>query len=161
MTPSPPRLRTAAARADAPCGRRFDEALLSGWVDGMLTQQERQQVQLHLDTCALCRRELADLVALRDAARHTPFLVPADEQWSELPKTTGSRVLRLSGWALLATWLAVMTTVAVVLLLRSGAPAWERLLVIGGAGGFALLLLSALLDRLQQLGTDRYRRVQK
>jgi hypothetical protein len=51
--------------------------------------------------------------------------------------------------------------VAVVQLLRSGAPAWEQLLIAGGVGGFVLLLLSALLDRLQQLGTDRYRRVQK
>ena len=46
-------------------------------------------------------------------------------------------------------------------LVRSGAPVWERLLIVGGVASFALLLLSALLDRVQQLGQDRYRSVQK
>ena len=54
-----------------------------------------------------------------------------------------------------------MTGYATIELLRAGIPAWQRLLVVGGVGGFALLLLSVLLDRLRELQHDRYRRVQK
>jgi predicted anti-sigma-YlaC factor YlaD len=143
------------------CGRRFDEELLSGYLDGMLTQRERQQVVLHLEGCADCRGELADLAAVREAARGSAFVVPADEQWQELPKTAGSRALRLGGWLLLGVWLTVMTAFALVELARSTVPAWERVAVAGIVAGFVLLLLSVLLDRLHDLRHDRYRRVNK
>jgi len=145
----------------AACGRRFDEALLSGWVDGMLTQEQRQMVELHLESCATCGAEVSALVAVRDAARGTRFALPADEQWDERPHGDGSRVARLSGWVLVGIWAVLVAGAGLVELVRSGAPAWERLLIVGGVAGFALLLLSALLDRLQQLGQDRYRSVQK
>jgi anti-sigma factor RsiW len=39
--------------------------LLSGFVDGELTQQERQRVRLHCEECDECRENLANLRALR------------------------------------------------------------------------------------------------
>jgi predicted anti-sigma-YlaC factor YlaD len=145
----------------APCGRRFDEALLSGYLDGALPQRDRQLVALHLETCASCRGELADLTAMRSAARGTAFAVPRDDQWGELPRTAGSRALRLSGWMVVAAWLVAMVGIGLFEMLRSGAPAWERVAVTGALVGFGLLLLSVLLDRLDELRHDRYRRVQK
>ena len=38
---------------------------LSGYIDGELTQQQRQWVELHCDNCAQCARELDELTALR------------------------------------------------------------------------------------------------
>jgi len=145
----------------APCGRRFDEALLSGYLDDALTQRERQLVSLHVEGCADCRRELADLTALRAAARGTAFELPADDEWGELPSSAGSRALRLGGWTLLLLWLAVVVGSGVVELSRAAVPAWERVAVAGVVAGFGLLLLSVLLDRLRELRHDRYRRVEK
>lgn len=145
----------------AACDRRFDESLLSGYLDRILTQGERQQVELHLETCPSCRALLADLGALRGAARTSSFAVPPDEQWNELPRTGGSRALRLSGWALLIAWLALVGGAAAVGLATSGAPTWEKLAIVGAIAGFGLLLLSVLLDRLRDLRHDRYQRVQK
>ena len=145
----------------ASCGRRFDEALLSGYLDGALTQQERQQVSLHLEGCPHCRAELADLSALRAAARGTAFAIPADDEWGELPRTAGSRALRLGGWMLVLVWLAVVVGSGLVELMRAAVPAWERVAVAGVVAGLALLLLSVLLDRLRELRHDRYRRIQK
>jgi anti-sigma factor RsiW len=144
-----------------PCGRRFGEELLSGYVDGMLAQGERQQVELHLASCASCRALTDQLGAMRQAARATAFALPADEQWRELPRSAPSRALRLGGWTLLLAWAVLVVGLAVVELLRSGMPAWERLALLGGGGGFLLLLLSVLLDRLHDLKTDRYSRVTK
>jgi anti-sigma factor RsiW len=143
------------------CDRRFDESLLSGYLDRALTQGDRQQVEVHVDRCPTCRALLADLGALRGAARSSTFEPPGDEQWNELPRTGGSRVLRLSGWALLLTWVTLVAGIAAVGLARSGAPSWEKLLIVGAVAGFGLLLLSVLLDRLRDLRHDRYRRVQK
>jgi anti-sigma factor RsiW len=152
---------SARARVTAECGRGFDEELLSGYVDRALSQGDRQLVELHLEDCAACRSLLAELGAMRQAARGTIFVVPADEQWRELPRTTSSRLLRLGGWGLLLAWLAAVTVLAVVELSRAGLPVWERLMVGGAVAGFLLLLLSVLLDRLHDMKTDRYQRVQR
>ena len=148
-------------RAAAPCGRRFGEELLSGYLDGALTQRERQLVALHLEACAACRAELDDLTALRSAARGTAFALPADDEWGELPRSAGSRALRLGGWTLLLVWLAVVVGSGLVELMRAAVPAWERVAVAGVVAGLALLLLSVLLDRIRELRHDRYRRVMK
>jgi anti-sigma factor RsiW len=145
----------------APCGRRFGEELLSGYLDGALTQRERQRVSLHLEGCPDCRRELAELGALRSAARGTAFAMPRDDEWGELPRTVGSRALRLGGWTLVVLWLLVVAAVGALELLRSSVPAWERVALAAGVAGFALLLLSVFLDRLHDLRFDRYRRVDK
>lgn len=147
--------------AAAACGRRFDEALLSGYLDGALTQHERQQVSLHLEGCADCRAEVDDMTALRAAARGTAFAIPADDEWGELPRTASSRALRLGGWGLLLVWVAVVAGSGLVELMRAAVPAWERVAIAGIVAGFLLLLLSVLFDRLRELRTDRYRRVQK
>jgi anti-sigma factor RsiW len=144
-----------------PCGRRFGEELLSGYVDGMLAQGERQRVELHLASCAACRELTDQLGAVRQAARGSAFAVPTDEQWRELPRSGPSRALRLGGWTLLLAWAGLVAALAVVELLRAGMPTWERLALLGGGGGFLLLLLSVLLDRLHDLKTDRYTRVQR
>ena len=143
------------------CGRRFGEELLSGYVDGALAQGDRQRVELHLASCASCRELAGQLGALREAARGTAFVMPADEQWRELPRSGPSRALRLGGWTLLLAWVALIAGYSVVEVLRSGMPAWERLALLGGAGAFLLLLLSVLLDRLHDLKTDRYTRVER
>jgi len=145
----------------AACGRRFDESLLSGYLDGALTQQERQQVSLHLEACPHCRAELDDLSSLRAAARGTAFALPADDEWGELPRTAGTRALRLGGWTLILVWLAVVVGSGLVELMRAAVPAWERVAVAGVVAGLTLLLLSVLLDRLRELRHDRYRRIQK
>jgi anti-sigma factor RsiW len=143
------------------CGRRFGEELLSGYLDGVLPQGDRQRVELHLADCAACRGLVDQLGGMRLAARGTAFLVPTDEQWRELPRSVPSRALRLGGWTLLLAWVALMAGVAAVEVLRSGMPAWGRLALLGGAGAFLLLLLSVLLDRLHDLKTDRYTQVHK
>ncbi|MBT8071421.1 MAG: zf-HC2 domain-containing protein, partial [Gammaproteobacteria bacterium] len=40
--------------------------LLSGFIDGELTQQQRQLVTLHCDNCDECRENLAGLRELRE-----------------------------------------------------------------------------------------------
>jgi anti-sigma factor RsiW len=143
------------------CDRRFAEELLSGFVDRALTQAERQQVALHLERCSSCRAVVDEMEALRGAARSTTFAFPADEQWNELPRTGGSRALRLAGWLVLVLWAALLAGAGAIGLARATVPAWEKLAVAGVVGALALLLLSVLFDRLRDLRHDRYQRVQK
>ena len=52
------------------------DELLSGYIDGELTQQDSQRVALHCETCAECQAELAALSALRERVAAAPLAPP-------------------------------------------------------------------------------------
>lgn len=146
---------------DPRCDRDFDEALLSGYVDRMLPQGDRQRVERHVEDCEACRRLLESLGDLRSAALGTELWVPPDDQWDENPRTPTSRWTRNLGWILLAVWCVGFGAFGVVQFALSGEPWWEKLAVFGGLGAGGILLMSALLDRLHVLKDDPYRNVQR
>lgn len=143
------------------CGRRFDEALLSGYVDRALTQADDQRVRLHLEDCARCRAHVEDMVRLKEVTMSSRFNVPADGQWSEVPRGAASRLTLGLGWILVIVWLAAMGGLVLWEVATSGNSLSWKLLVFGGLSGAVLLLLSVLLDRLAVMKTDRYRKVEK
>ncbi len=143
------------------CGRSFDEALLSGYLDESLTQVDDQRVRLHLEDCAACREELAELRRVREVTMGAEFNVPSDDQWLEAPRSVGSRLSLSAGWLIVVVWFIGLTGYGAWELWTSDEPIAEKLIVFGGWTGFGLLLLGVLLDRLKAMKTDRYREVQK
>ena len=53
------------------CADWFDETLLSGFLDGVITLRERQIVRTHLLACRECRRLLSELGEIRQACLET------------------------------------------------------------------------------------------
>jgi len=144
-----------------PCGRTFDEALLSGYVDRALVQRDEQRVRVHLEHCATCRAVVEDLRAVREATMTSEFLTPRDDEWSETPRTESSRMLVGLGWPLVTAWAVLMIGYALWEGWHETENFVERLLLVGGVTGFAMLFFGALLDRLKAVKTDRYREVHK
>ena len=144
-----------------PCGRTFDEALLSGYVDRALVQRDGQRVRLHLERCAACRAVVEDLRAVREATMSTTFETPRDDEWPETPRTGPSRLLVGLGWPLVTAWGALLAGYALWEGWRGTENVVERLLLLGGVTGFALLFSGVLLDRLKTAKTDPYRGVNK
>lgn len=145
----------------APCGRRFAPELLSGYLDGALTQGDEQRVRLHLEDCSECRAEVDELTRLREVTMSTEFPVPPDDQWDETPRGAVSRWSRRTGWLFVIVWAVGIAAFAVYELATGPEGLVEKLVVFGGIFGFALLFLSILLDRLRALPGDRYREVKK
>lgn len=143
------------------CGRSFDEALLTGYLDGVLTQADDQRVRLHLEECADCRRLIEEMRETREATMTTRFELPADDQWNEAPRGLASRMSFGLGWVVLLIWAVGLVGLVVGHLWSDDLPLTEKLLVFGGLSGVALLLLSVLIDRLKTLRDDPYRRVQR
>jgi len=143
----------------------FPEELLSGYLDGALTQQEEQRVRLHLEGSPEAQALLAELAALRHASRTTAFAGGEDRQWSEAARTPGSTVARRLGFALLVVCLVLWVAAAVVASSGEGSReplAWlPGAVAVTGIGGVVLLFLSVLADRLRDSRGDRYRRVLK
>lgn len=144
------------------CTAPFDEALLSAYLDGELTQGESQPVRLHLEQCDACRKVFEQMKKLREATLTTPFRTFDDDQWNERPRDPLSKVLRWTGWGLLAAWAIAAATIAAREFGTEPQATWGELAMgFGLIGGIVLVFVSVLLDRLKSYRTDRYRRVQK
>lgn len=139
----------------------FDEVLISGYLDGELTQAEQQRVRLHLEDCALCRRLADELTRIREAAMSTDLPVPDDHQWDETPASGLSALFRNLGWTVMLLWIGGLAAYAMWQLATHPEDLVEGLIVFGVLFGFGLVFLSVLIDRLKSLKTDRYRRVRK
>ncbi|MEM9033213.1 MAG: zf-HC2 domain-containing protein [Actinomycetota bacterium] len=140
----------------------FDPTLLTGYLDGELTQADQQRVRLHLEDCAACRAELDEMRELAEATRGSAFTVPVDLQWDETPRTNWSRGLNVAGLVL-----AMLAVVAVVVAL-----VWELaaddtpvpfgvIIPVVVVAAFLAVTASALIDRLRVRGTDPYRKVKR
>ena len=155
LLPSNPTTETA------PCGRRFAEELLSGYLDRALTQGDEQRVRLHLEDCPECRTRVREMSDLREITMSTRFEVPADDQWDERPRGGVSRWSRGLGWLLLIVWIVAVAGFAFWQVATGPESLLVKTLVFGGVSGVVLLFLSILVDRLRTLPGDRYRGVSK
>jgi anti-sigma factor RsiW len=142
-------------------GATFDEELLSGYLDGELTQAEEQRVRLHLEDHPEAEALLEEMKRMRHATLSTAFKLPDDRQWDERPRGTVSLLARGAGWLLTLVWLAAVVAFGLWQLATSPESLVVKLLAFGALAGLALLFLSVLLDRLRDLPGDRYRRVFK
>lgn len=143
------------------CPRAFEETLISGHLDGELTQSAAQRVRIHLEDCSHCRELLGDLQAMREATMSTEFSKPDDDQWDERPRSTTSFFARGTAWALALVWLVAVIGYGLWQFWQSSANVVERLLVFGGLSALVLLFISVVLDRISSARTDRYREVEK
>ena len=145
-----------------PCGRTFDEALISGYVDGTLVQGDAQRVQIHLEDCASCRALVDEITSVRETTISSAFATPADHEWpAEAPQSTASRTARRLGWPVLAAWAILVAGVGLLEAWRDADDLLERLILVAGVSGLSLLFLSVLLDRLKARKSDRYHEVHK
>lgn len=141
------------------CGRTFDEALMSGYLDGALVQGDAQRVRLHLEDCAACRSLVDELTAMREATMSSVFESPRDLEWSEAPRSEASSLARILGWPIVSAWIALVVGYGLWQSWQETENLVEQLMLAGGVSGFGLLFLGVLLDRLKARKTDRYREV--
>ena len=139
----------------------FDEAMISGYLDGELTQRDEQKVRLHLEDCGRCRGLADDMRTLREATMTTEFNVPEDTQWDERPRSGLSGWFRSIGWLVAVVWAVGMTGWLSYLIATDSENWWEAALWFAFLAGGTLLFLSVLIDRLRVRRTDPYRKVEK
>ena len=144
--------------------REIDEhvgELLSGYIDGELTQQQRQAVEIHCADCKDCAEELEQLSVLRadiGAARLSQY---GEDTWRETMNDSTVQTARGIGWLLVIGGILACGGIAVLAFLTD--PGIElRAKVIAGAiyGGLALLFVSVLRQRLIERKTDKYKDVE-
>lgn len=136
--------------------------LLSGFIDGELTQQDRQRVQVHVENCAECSKEVDELRVLRERVGKARLSDLDQDVWRETMDDTTVKASRGIGWLLLIGGVLLGAGVGVYEIIRSPSSMSlvEKLIVGGVYGGMLLIFISALRQRLIERKTDRYKDVE-
>ncbi len=140
---------------------RLIEEMLTGYLDGELTQQDRQRVEVHVDGCANCRETMIELGEIRKGIGRLQDPEPTNEQRSRMMRITVTKTSRGLGWLLgIAGGLILVGYAAYEFATDDSVEALVKVATAGAVGGLALLLLSVLIDRLRARKSDRYKDVE-
>lgn len=136
--------------------------LLSGYLDGELTQQDRQRVRLHYESCEECNERLDEIRALREQIGKASLSDAGRDVWREAMDDNTVKITRGAGWLLLVVG-AVIAGGALVYEIFASASSLslvEKLFIGGIYGGLLLLLVSVLRQRLVERKSDKYKDVE-
>lgn len=140
--------------------QHVDDAL-SGYIDGELTQQDRQRVELHCQQCDTCRGHLDDLLALRERMGQARLSPIGEDRWRETMNDSTVKSTRSIGWILfLAGCIGVTLLIAHALFIDAGLSVQEKFLFGALYGGLGLLLVSVIRQRWIESKTDKYNDVE-
>ena len=135
--------------------------MLSGFVDGELTQQQRQLVRLHCDQCTQCQENLASLRELRERIGHSNLSEVGEDKWRETMNDSGVQTTRSIGWLLFIAGLLVVAGIGLAgFIFSDEIPIGVKLILFAIYGGLATLLYSVLRQRLIERKTDKYKDVE-
>ena len=135
--------------------------LLSGYVDGELTQQQRQLVSLHCEDCAECRDILTRLREIRQSVGKAQLSELGEDKWRETMNDSTVQTTRSIGWLMFITGLLAIAGIGIVtFLFDNEIPVVMKLIIIAVYGGLATLLFSVLRQRLIERKTDKYKDVE-
>ena len=135
--------------------------LMSGYIDGELTQQDRQRVEVHCGACAQCRTTLEELKALRQAVGNARLSELGEDQWREQMADTTVKITRGIGWLMFIGGILVCSGIGLfAFFIESSLSLREKLLVAAIYGGLAVLFVSVLRQRLIERKSDKYKDVE-
>ena len=117
------------------------EELLSGYLDGELTQQENQRIQLHLQECEHCTGLLKDLRELQTRMGASSLGTTAPD-WRETTNDALVENSRLLGFVLLCLSGVLFIGYGVYQFFTGDSTDWfEKLIVAGLYAGLVVCLL--------------------
>lgn len=140
----------------------LNEEKLSAYLDGELTQQESQQIEVLLRRRPEWQQKLADLRRLREQVHGLEYPQPGDAEWRSVMARVTFKATRGLGWLLGIGAAAVLIGYGLYEFTRDASVALlERAGVLTMLAGGALLLLTVLWERLAARRQDKYKDIEK
>ena len=139
--------------------QQFSE-LLSGYLDGELTQQDNQRVSLHIQSCEACKNSFEELKTMQNMIKQSKYQNMDESQLTHVVNDLTSKNLERISWVAIVSWLIFILVLAGyefwIDTSLSGFEKFTVSLIIAGSVG---LFLSVLRQRLRTRKSDKYRRV--
>ena len=140
--------------------------LLAGYQDGELDNDQRQRVEKHLEGCAECREDLAQLEKVKEVTAKVKYNDLPLEVWEGYWQGIYRRIERGLGW--------VFTSIGAIIVICLGAyhllidffldptvTLFPKLAVGALTLGGSILLVSVARERLFAYNRDRYKEVER
>ena len=139
---------------------------ISGKLDGELTPEQERELDIHLDSCQLCRKEYDELLKIKEVTSDMRFSELPDRYWAGYWNGIYNRLERGIGW--------IFLSIGIIILLCFGT--WELfdkfflnnsvsvMLKLGvGAGiiGAITLIVSVFREKLFARRHERYKEVER
>jgi len=132
--------------------------MISGYLDGELDPEERGDLEAHLSVCPLCQRELDEMRRIfwgttsAFAAQEVP-----DATWDDFLDNVYNRLERGTGWAVFLIGAVCLVLFGIYVFIREPwTNALVKVLFATPVAGLAILFISVLRQRLENVRTDRY-----
>ena len=140
--------------------------MISGKLDGELTPDQEQELNEHLETCPVCRKEYDELLKLKEVTSDMRFTDLPDRYWAGYWNDIYNRLERGVGWIFLSLGAIIVLGFAAwelldKFLLETSVPLLLRFGVGVGIIGFIILLVSVLRERLFARKHERYEEVER
>jgi len=142
------------------------KTLMMGYIDGELTELERERMERHLEACPECRAEAEAFTRLKEITRPMKLAMPEEAYWEQYWSSVYNRLERRAGWILLSIGAVLLVSygcylLATRLLLGSEAPLLLRTGLAALLLGFFILLASVIRERIYLRRSDKYRRIKR
>jgi len=136
------------------------EVLISGYLDGELSETQQRELETLLEASPGFRQELAAMERLMTGTDAVcSWSEPPEEIWDDFLDSVYNRIERKTGWFFLIVGMTALSLYGFFLFFtQPWTSASLKILLIVPAFGLALLFVSVLRQRIQSMRTDRYTR---
>jgi hypothetical protein len=136
--------------------------MLSAYLDGELTQADRQRVRLYLEGSEEGRHELEELTTLQQMTAELRFGAPPDRRLDTIEASLSVQGPRKFGWGLTIVGVLSWVVYVVILYVRNFRwPSVVELLSGGVVAGLLVVFLSVVRQRYLERPHDRYTKVKR
>jgi len=135
--------------------------MLSGYLDGELTQQQRQRVDIHMAGCRDCAGKFSELESLRKRMGEAQLGSGNPDKWREMMDDTTVKVSRGIGWLLFIGGLLIIAGFGIYqFIIDSTIELGVKLVISAVYVGMGALFVSVLRQRLIERKSDKYKDVE-
>ena len=140
--------------------------LISAFLDGELSGEQKKQLEGHLSHCEDCRKELEEMSQLEEVLNKMKLKKPSKEIWDVYWSSVYNRIERKIGWIILSLGLIVLIVAGAYPALKDFVmnpeipPVLKIGLLIFSVGGI-IICVSILREQLFFWKRERYKEVKK
>ena len=140
--------------------------MLSGYIDGELTDEEKVDLERHLKSCTECTAELEAFQKLKEVTGAMKYADVPEYVWENYWSGIYKRFERGIGWILLSIGAIILLgfggySLISDFFLNPEEPLLLKLAIGAGGLGFIVLLVSTIRERLFAYNRDRYKEIQR
>jgi membrane glycosyltransferase len=140
--------------------------LISSYYEGVLSEEQRQAVDVHVEACVECRRELEELRQFEEVMNKMELKKPKPEVWQMYWTSVYNRLERRFGWILFSIGAIILLfyggyKMIETIIVDSTVPLFLKIGFLGILAGFVVLLVSVGRERFFVRKRERYKEVEK